>query len=400
MPTSPPHALAAAAHPDPYPFYADLVARAPLSYDEEHRLWVAAGAAAVRAVLSHPHGRVRPPSEPAPAPIVGSPLGEIFRRLVRWRDDPPRQALKEALAADLDALDQPSLAARAAAIAHHLESAGAPDLAWLSAFILRLPVAVVASLLGASDHAISQLTDWLHDLVVALRPGADGRALERGNEAAAGLREAMRDLLARPNRGEPLLRRCAALVAGGQADADDLLANGVGLLIQSYEATAGLIGNTLIALSARPELRLRVADDAALLEAVLREVLRFDAPIQNTRRFLAHDAEIGGRQLRAGEAILVVLAAANRDPAANPDPARFDPSRREPQCFTFGAGGHACPGGRLALGIAAAGVRHVVASGLDLQRATVSYLPLSNARIPRFGATPELAHTAKGGTTA
>jgi cytochrome P450 len=88
--------------------------------------------------------------------------------------------------------------------------------------------------------------------------------------------------------------------------------------------------------------------------------------------------------LRAGDAVLVLLAAANRDPAVQPDPGRFDPFRQEPRSFTFGAGAHACPGQALAVTIARAGVERLILAGLDLERfaAAVTYRPSANVRIP------------------
>ena len=118
------------------------------------------------------------------------------------------------------------------------------------------------------------------------------------------------------------------------------------------------------------------------------EVARHDAPVQNTRRFVAEDGVVAGTPMRAGDAILVLLAAANRDPAANADPARFDHERTDPRVFTFGLGAHACPGAILAVTIAAAGVAYLLDAGIPLDdlMGRVTYRPSPNARIASFGA--------------
>jgi cytochrome P450 len=164
------------------------------------------------------------------------------------------------------------------------------------------------------------------------------------------------------------------------------VANAIGFMTQAYEATAGLIGNTLRALSAQPALRASVAAEPARLESVIREVLRHDAPVQNTRRFVAEDGVIAGQRMAAGETALVVLAAANHDAAANPRPERFEAARADRRTFTFGAGPHACPGETLAVSIARAGIAGLLAHGLDLDAlpAHPAYQPSGNVRIPVF----------------
>jgi cytochrome P450 len=146
----------------------------------------------------------------------------------------------------------------------------------------------------------------------------------------------------------PLIRECSQAIFGGGA------ANRLGLLVQSCDATAGLIGNTLLA-------------DGPTVE----EVLRLDSPVQNTRRYVAEDGVVAGVPMRRGDAIVVVLAAANRDPRANG------------QIFTFGIGPHACPGQHVAVAIAEAGVRELRRRGVTIPR-PVRYRESLNVRIP-FG---------------
>ena len=129
-----------------------------------------------------------------------------------------------------------------------------------------------------------------------------------------------------------------------------------------------------------------VRADPGRLGAVIEEVLRWDPPVQNTRRFVATAGTVASREMREGDAVLVVLAAAGRDPAVCRDPERFDVARSDRRLFTFGAGGHACPGQTLAATIARAGVEQALAAGLDPAplAAPVAYRPSGNVRIPLF----------------
>jgi cytochrome P450 len=115
----------------------------------------------------------------------------------------------------------------------------------------------------------------------------------------------------------------------------------------------------------------------------VREVSRHDPSVHNTRRFVAEDATIAGQTMRAGEAILVVLGAANHDAAVNPMPECFDLDRSDRRSFMFGRARHGCPGETIATAVAAAAAEGLVERLARLER--VRYLPLTNVRIPVFG---------------
>ncbi|WP_431274124.1 cytochrome P450 [Variovorax ureilyticus] len=123
------------------------------------------------------------------------------------------------------------------------------------------------------------------------------------------------------------------------------------------------------------------------MPALVAEVARHDPSVQNTRRFALRSTIVDGTVLAPGDAVLLVLAAANRDPALNPAPATFELMRTHRQTLGFGYGPHACPGPALAFTIAAAGLRALLSGGLRtdaLLARSWDYQPSVNARIPRF----------------
>jgi cytochrome P450 len=379
---SPPNdPIAAVTHPDPYPYYADLVARAPLYRDERLGLWIASSAAAVTAVLTSETCRVRPLAEPVPSAILGTPAAQIFRHLVRMNDGEHHCPFKSAVTSTLASIDDERAdelgASSALSLGKHTVTARAFD-----DFAFALSAHVVGRLLGIPESRLSQTAVWVGDFVRCLAPGSSAEQVARGGAAAGHLIEMVGSLLE-----SGLLAVLAREAKRFGRDATDVVvANGIGLMSQAYEATAGLIGNTLVTLAAHRELLTRVAADSSLLGAVVDEVARYDPSVQNTRRFLARDDSIGDASMKAGDAVLVVLAAANRDPRANPAPDRFDASRTDRRSFTFGAGPHACAGDRLAKSIARAGVARVIASGAELESFAhpVRYRPSVNTRIPVF----------------
>ena len=387
--TAPLDAVAAATHAAPYAYYARLIAERPIARDPRLGLWVAASASAVEAVLADPKCRVRPLAEPVPAAIVGTAAGELFRRLVRMTDGGSHCPMKGAMHAAIDTIDRQAAARRAQETASALCVRLAPsaDPGAITALSFRLPVHVVAGLLGIPAHCHDRMTDWIDAFVRSISPVANGATVEAGADAARAMMDVFESAVIDGWAGGLLANFAGNAARAGIRDAGLVAANAVGLMMQSYEATAGLIGNTLLAIAAQGMDAGRLRADPASLRDVVQEVLRHDPPIQNTRRFVAEAGVVAGEPMEPGDAILVVLAAANRDPAVNPSPHAFDPARRSPRRFTLGHGAHACPGGDLSETIAGAGIATLLAWSVNIGHlaGSFAYRPSPNARIPIWG---------------
>jgi cytochrome P450 len=352
-------ALHASRHPDPYPWYAQLRASAPMAWDERLDLWIAADAAAVDAALTHPHLRVRPPAEPVPHALAGGPAGEVFAQLVRMTDGDFHAQHKPAVIAAAGRLSLDALRAAAAAAALDLRAQVDVN-EWLTA----VPVQAMARLLdvpaGERDATVLHVPRFTQGIA----PGAGAEAVDSAHEAAAFL-------LAQARR---------AGLAGPAA------ANRIAFMQQALDATAGLIGNTVLALRRVPDAVAAWATPAAR-DDVAAEVARWDPPVHTTRRYAAQDLVLAGARIAAGEGVLVLLASANHDERANgTDAGRFMLRRAVRNNRAFGAGAHRCPGERLACAIVSAvlsalgGAQDVTAHFGRLH----GYRPLANARIPVF----------------
>jgi len=379
MPIDP---VAAVTHADPYPFYAGLRAGPPLVWNETLRLWVASRADVIESVLlAHGALRVRPAAEPVPRAIAGSAAGEVFGHLVRMNDGAAHQAHRPALQRALAGLDLDAIRTAALQIAHDV------PVQPLSDALFSMPVRAVAHLLGFADEALPQVDRWMRDFVACLSPLSTADQLQGASVAAGELMTRFQALAATaPPRNGTLLAAVLAESAASAPLSRSLLANLVGLLSQTCDATAGLLGNSLIAVMREPSLR-----DAARtrdgLQAIAEETARHDPSVHNTRRFAAEPVTIAGTPLAAGDAVLLVLAAANRDPAFNPDPDRFTLVRARRRMLGFGHGTHACPGQALACALAAAGLEAVLHRTPDLEAVRArgwSYRPSVNGRIPVF----------------
>jgi cytochrome P450 len=121
------------------------------------------------------------------------------------------------------------------------------------------------------------------------------------------------------------------------------------LLIAGFETTVNLIGNAARALLAHPEQWEMLRDDPSLVAGAIEEVLRWDPPVQETARLSFRDTEVGGVPVHVNQALVLLLAGANRDPEVFDDPARFDITRASgSDHLSFSSGIHYCLGAPLA----------------------------------------------------
>lgn len=370
----------AATHPDPYPFYSSLRAQGGLLYLSKEDLWIASDAASVAAVLAHADCRVRPADEPVPQAILRSTAGQIFGHLMRMNEGTrhrcPRSHLMPLLAIhgnipinDLAATFQQRVGPTftASSIAE-----------WMFTF----PVMVVARLLNIPLAEAKPLAGLTHDFVACLSPLSDNVQLQAAHQAAQVLHKTLKDHL-------PALRK-AGLIKEPETSAiieeDVLVSNLVGLLSQTYEATAGLIGNCLVRLCQDEGLLSDLGLSQESRACFVTEVLRHDPPVQNTRRFVARACTIKGTTLPAGSTVLVLLASANRDPELNTQPDEFLLNRPYRRFFSFGSGHHECPGQALAIAIADAALLALTQAipACSLGRLHWVYRPSLNGRIPLF----------------
>jgi cytochrome P450 len=151
------------------------------------------------------------------------------------------------------------------------------------------------------------------------------------------------------NAADGLLGRMIAAEETSDALSEDELLNTIGtLLIAGHETTTSLVGNGLETILRHPEQWQLVRDNPSLVTPAIEEMLRYESPLTRQPRLLKADAELGGKELRAGETVFQMINAANRDPAQFDDPERFDITRPSRRHLAFGQGIHFCIGAPLA----------------------------------------------------
>ena len=227
----------------------------------------------------------------------------------------------------------------------------APDrtMELISRFSYPLPITVICEMLGIPPEDREQTRLWSEDLLSAQSP-------ERMEEIGRNIGEFiayLRDLFAqkRESPGDDLISRLLQVeVEGDRLTEDEILAMVFILFVAGHITTVNLIANGVFALLTNPEQAEKLRGDGSLVPNAVEEVLRYYGPAETTTpRIAREDVELGGQAIAKGEPLLVVLAAADRDPARFSHPREFDITREDAnRHIAFGKGIHVCLGAPLA----------------------------------------------------
>ena len=216
-----------------------------------------------------------------------------------------------------------------------------------------LPFAVISEMLGMPDGDSAQLREWSHTLVKILDFTIGPEELMAAVIAGENLREHIANVIEwkRSNLGDDLLSALILAEDNGDVLSDVELVDQVNVLfIAGHETTVNLIGNgTWALLQNRDQLEL-LRDDPAVEATAIDELLRYDSPVQISRRITLEPIQVGGRDVAAGTFVLTSLGSANRDPAVfGPTADQLDLRRADAaRHLAFGSGTHHCLGASLA----------------------------------------------------
>ncbi len=244
---------------------------------------------------------------------------------------------------------EPAIEERVAELLGPLRDGGEVDL--LETFAFPLPVAVIGSLLGVPRADWPMFHRLIRQVVLCVEPSPSAEQLALADEAATELNSYFDALIAerQAHPREDLISALAAADDDGDRPTPSELNSMVQFLFGAgFETTTNLIGNGMLALLRAPEQLAALRGDESLLPGAIEELLRYDCSVQLTMRTAFEDLTVGGTTVPAGESIVVLLGAANRDPERFPDPDRLDVTRSRVKPMSFGGGIHYCLGAGLA----------------------------------------------------
>ncbi len=222
----------------------------------------------------------------------------------------------------------------------------------ISDFAFPFPVIVIAEMLGIPAEDRDKFNVWSNDIALAVEPILSGEEIVRVERASDEIIEYFEGIIEQ-RRMEPRDDMLSALLAaeeeGDRLSHDELLGTLMLLLVAGNETTRSLIGNGMLALLKNPDELQRLREDSDLLGSAIDEMLRYDSPVQIIIRVVLEDTEFKGKRFRAGQKVIILVGAANRDPTVFADPGALDIGRQEKSHISFGRGIHYCLGSPLAL---------------------------------------------------
>ncbi len=381
----------------PYPLFADLRDGSPVHWSEHLGAWVLTRYDDVLAVL-HDTARfssLMPTGPERRGRVMGRALAELSvdpamapylayaqsqgmaavllnadppdhvrqRKLVNAAFRPRRLAALEPFITDVARRLAADLAAALAAVR---PAGGGAGVDVVSSFAVALPMTVIAAALGVPTAELATFKRWSDDLVMPVgnqAPTVDQVRAYLVTNQEFGQYFAARIAERQATPTEDILSDVAnaVLPAGERLTLAEQLSMLTQFLVAGNETTTKLLTNMINQLALSPALQARVRADPSLVEPLVEESLRFEAPVGGLFRRALVDVEIGGQLIPAGQHVWVLYAAANRDGCRFADPDAFDPDRPNAKDhLAFGHGEHYCLGVGLARAEARIGINAVL----------------------------------------
>jgi len=357
---------------NPFEIYSRMLADTPIFWDEQNNLWAVYSYAACAYLLNH-----RAVEIPAQNALQNGKLNHhaatLVENLARIANPPRHSMLKEVAALVFEAM-QP---ADTAELLDILIGNRRSEIDWVSDVCKNLPVLSLLRGFGFSDSDCEEITPQIEPLTKILLPIKTDEQIASINESIGRVYHAVAEHLESRNF---LINSDTLKSLNEDEIRAALVSNLIGLLIQSYDAGRGLLSNSLRQLLLR-----KPNKKSDYIRRFVIETVRYDPPVHNTRRILVEDVAVGKSEMKKGQQILLVLAAANRDFQKFNRPTQFDIARTNNlESLTFGAGEHACLAKHFSINLTVNVLTYLleIFPQIRLLENKVTYEPLINIRLP------------------
>jgi cytochrome P450 len=233
-----------------------------------------------------------------------------------------------------------------------LEETRTDEIEFIEDFAFELPVQVISEIMGLPRDVRQNVGEWSKDISLTLFHYYDAENRHQKTERGISKFATYLEELVSKRRAEPqddlLTYLTEATVGGERLTDDEVVATTVLLLFAGHETTTKLLANGVLELLRHPEQFEMLRSDPSLAQQATEEILRYQGTSKSLTRGVIKDFELHGKQIEAGQRLLLSQAAANRDPRKFDNPDTFDITRGSMDHLGFGHGTHHCLGAPLA----------------------------------------------------
>ncbi|MCU1494191.1 MAG: cytochrome, partial [Acidimicrobiaceae bacterium] len=348
---------------DPYDLLDELRSVAPVHWSPMLDSWVVTSYDQVNLGLRDDrlvHDRVAINTRGIPETSIRkySSLSEHISNWLGFTDPPKhsrlREVAREMLNPALATRFRPWVSSYVRNVISEMQDKDSVDL--LEDLALRLPLAFICEALGIHNSNADRIHAWTVDVGLfagRVDPSWDSDAqqmFDRSNASWLMLEDTFRQIIEekRKTPADDILTVLVQHFDAGVISEEEIIGLSVFFLAAGHGTTRDVVANGLYLLLTHPSEADKLTHDPHLVGSAVEEVLRYEGPIPMVSQLAVEDLTLGGESVRAGDAVILHLAAANRDPDKFGDAAKFDVARKANRHMAFGWGSHFCLGAPVA----------------------------------------------------
>ncbi|MDP4261175.1 MAG: cytochrome P450 [Bacteroidota bacterium] len=369
---------------DPYAIYETMLKENPVFWDQANNLWAIYSYENCKAALVNPLTRI-PDVNPNNKDGLNEYSLRITGKLARLSNGLQHEVAKQIVRL---LFEKRKAIVTADILAATLErDAPRREIDWVDKVCKKLPLMLVLKSFDFKEGDCDFIADNIEHLVKIMSPAKTPEQVavlnETSKEVYAITEKHLLDLPFYKKLITDHAEKCETAV---DAILSLYVVNLIGLFIQCYDAGRGILSNSLLQILDNDHLSSKNPMSKDYFQKSVVETLRFDPPVHTTRRIAADDILFGNTEIKRGQALLIVLAAANRDPLKFNHPAVYDIDRfNNHEHLTFGSGAHACPANYFSVGMATEVLFFLQEKykKVALLQKNIQYEPVTNARLPK-----------------
>jgi cytochrome P450 len=369
---------------DPYSFYETMLQQNPVYYDNGNKTWAVYSYKDCRALLGNSSMLVPPANPPGDDGLNNVALW-VKKKMARLSNGTGHQVAREITMRLFEQMKPPDTRLLTRMLIENGIDNGRLD--WVEAVAKKLQALSVLQRFAFNDTDRVVIADSIEQLNKIMWPQKKGHEIVAINTVIDDLYVRVEKKIQNSDYYRPLIQSVSEKFNLPKDDVSLLcISNLISLIIQGYDAGRGLLSNALLQIINNCHSIPMDTGTTINIAKCITETLRYDPPVQNTRRVAAEDIIVNNNKIISGEPICIMLAAANRDPHIFDEPGIFNIERGNNALhLTFGAGIHGCPANYLSIAMTTEAISYLLETypGVRVVEKDINYEPLVNQRLPK-----------------